>query len=202
MSFIVRSIWRSRHARFTRSAGPASVDPKEGDRVERAVVVGAGLAGLKAALDFQASGVGVTLVEARRRIGGRTFSFTDPMHGTVLDNGQHVILGCCSAVRDLLRALGLGDAVTLVDPLRVPVFMNGAWSVLASVPRWGPLHLGAGILGYRHLTRAGRLTAFRAALSLLRGRRGPPDTFFRWLERQGHRADDIEALWNLLAISV
>jgi hypothetical protein len=45
-----------------------------GERVPRAVVIGAGLAGLAAARDLEAAGWAVVVLEARDRIGGRCWS--------------------------------------------------------------------------------------------------------------------------------
>jgi monoamine oxidase len=45
-----------------------------GERMPRAVVIGAGLAGLAAARDLEAAGWRVVVLEARDRIGGRCWS--------------------------------------------------------------------------------------------------------------------------------
>ncbi|MEX2430410.1 MAG: FAD-dependent oxidoreductase, partial [Dehalococcoidia bacterium] len=42
-------------------------------------------------------GYAVTLVERRPYLGGRAYSFEDGETGSVIDNGQHVFLGCCAA---------------------------------------------------------------------------------------------------------
>ena len=47
----------------------------------------------------------VTLYEARQRLGGATFSFE--RNGLWLDNGQHVVLRCCTAYLGFLRRLGV-----------------------------------------------------------------------------------------------
>lgn len=168
----------------------------------RAIVIGAGLAGLKAALELRAAGLDVVVLEARARVGGRAFSFRDPADGTLLDNGQHVILGCCTEFLKLAHEVGVPDAVALPPALAVPVYKDGERSMLASLPAAGPLHLAAGMLRYRHLSLRGRLTALKAAARLARGGPAGPCTFADWLKGQGHTADDIAALWNLLTVSV
>ena len=55
----------------------------------RVIVVGGGLAGLQAALACSAAGAGVTLLEARARLGGATWSTT--RDGLRVDNGQHLV---------------------------------------------------------------------------------------------------------------
>jgi len=65
----------------------------------RVVVAGAGLAGLAAAHDLQALGAGVTVLEARNRVGGRVWTirdgFADKQHaeagGDLIDEGQNEI---------------------------------------------------------------------------------------------------------------
>lgn len=63
----------------------ASCGGGRGGAGERVVVVGAGMAGLSAARRLADNGVSVTVVEARQRIGGRTW--TDTSLGLPIDLG-------------------------------------------------------------------------------------------------------------------
>ena len=58
------------------------------------VVVGGGFAGLSAAARLVRRGARVLVLEAKPRLGGRATSFADGATGEVVDNGQHVLLGC------------------------------------------------------------------------------------------------------------
>ena len=71
------------------------------------VVVGAGLAGLSAAIDLAEAGRRTLLIERRPFAGGKAYSFRDPRSGVEFDNGQHIYLRCCTAYIGLLRKLGL-----------------------------------------------------------------------------------------------
>ena len=62
---------------------------------------------MAAAVALESAGVGVTLLEARRSLGGRAGSFEDPQTGEELDNCQHVLLGCCTNLIDFYRRLGV-----------------------------------------------------------------------------------------------
>ena len=75
------------------------------------VVVGGGLAGCAAALTCADGGARVTLLEARQRLGGATFSFQ--RDGLWLDNGQHVHLRCCTAYRAFIDRIGAAGMVTM-----------------------------------------------------------------------------------------
>ena len=60
------------------------------------VVIGAGFAGLSAAVRLARRGARVLVLEARSRLGGRATAFADRETGELVDNGQHVLLGCYS----------------------------------------------------------------------------------------------------------
>ncbi|MBL0932187.1 MAG: FAD-dependent oxidoreductase, partial [Alphaproteobacteria bacterium] len=69
-------------------------------------VIGAGLAGLSAALDLADAGARVALHEAAPQAGGRCRSFADQVLEREIDNGGHVLLGGNKAVFDYLDRIG------------------------------------------------------------------------------------------------
>jgi squalene-associated FAD-dependent desaturase len=69
-------------------------------------VVGAGLAGLSAAVALAAKGVPVEMIEAAGAAGGRCRSYYEPALDCVIDNGNHLILSGNWAVQDYLRTIG------------------------------------------------------------------------------------------------
>jgi monoamine oxidase len=71
----------------------------------KAVVVGAGFAGLAAADALRAAGVEVTVLEARDRVGGRVWSV--PFAGSVVERGGEFILPQNTAVEALAARFGL-----------------------------------------------------------------------------------------------
>ncbi|WP_460772913.1 protoporphyrinogen oxidase [Microbacterium sp. GXF7504] len=103
----------------------------------RVAVVGGGVAGLVAALEFGKLGMSVTLLEAGDRVGGAIRSAE--VGGLRLDVGAEAFATRGGHVRRLLAELGLEDAVVAPEPL-------GAW--VAGVPGVGaaPLPRG-GLLG-------------------------------------------------------
>jgi len=70
-------------------------------------VIGAGLAGLSAAVRLTQAGIPVTVHEATRQAGGRCRSYDDAATGMHIDNGTHLLLsGNLSAV-SYLNAIGV-----------------------------------------------------------------------------------------------
>jgi hydroxysqualene dehydroxylase len=169
------------------------------------VVVGGGVAGISAAVHLLDRGCPVTLVESRGFLGGRAFSFTDAETGQELDNGQHVIVGCCGYFRDLLQRLGAAEEWYLQPRLRLRVLdRHGNEGLLAGSSLPSPLHLLPSFLSYPHLGPGEKL---RAVLALGRARftrRHQPRlesiSFYQWLKEQGQSERAIQNLWNLLVM--
>jgi squalene-associated FAD-dependent desaturase len=78
-------------------------------------VVGAGLAGLSAAVALAGKGVAVELSEATGQAGGRCRSYFDPQLGLTIDNGNHLVLSGNQAVMRYLRAIGAQDRLAGPD---------------------------------------------------------------------------------------
>jgi squalene-associated FAD-dependent desaturase len=75
----------------------------------RVHIIGAGLAGLAAAVRVAEAGVAVTLYEAAPRAGGRCRSYHDPQLGCVIDNGNHLMLSGNHAIMAYLKSIGAAD---------------------------------------------------------------------------------------------
>ena len=74
-------------------------------------IVGAGISGLAAGCALAEAGYRVTLFERRPYVGGRASSYLHPGSGEVIDNCQHILLGCCTNLRSLLNRVGRGGAI-------------------------------------------------------------------------------------------
>src|SRR6476469_5555182 len=69
-------------------------------------IIGAGLAGLAAAVRLSAHGRTVDVHEATGQAGGRCRSYYDHVTDMVIDNGTHLLLSGNHAALDYLRAIG------------------------------------------------------------------------------------------------
>jgi squalene-associated FAD-dependent desaturase len=93
-------------------------------------VVGAGLAGLAAAVRLAAAGHRVLIHEASNQAGGRCRSYHDATLGMTIDNGNHLVLSGNRATLDYLGVIGARER--LVGP-QAPEF---AFVDLATDARW------------------------------------------------------------------
>ena len=72
----------------------------------RATVVGAGLAGLSAAVNLRHAGIAVSIADSAAQPGGRCRSYHDPQIGRVIDNGNHLVLSGNEAVHRFRARIG------------------------------------------------------------------------------------------------
>ncbi|MCH4894089.1 NAD(P)-binding protein [Sphingomonas sp. SFZ2018-12] len=75
-------------------------------------IIGAGLAGLGAAVAISAHGRQVVVHESAAHAGGRCRSYHDPLLDRVIDNGNHLVLSGNRAVMRYLCATGAADTLT------------------------------------------------------------------------------------------
>lgn len=88
----------------------------------RVHVVGAGLAGLSAAVALAGRGVPVVLSDAARQAGGRCRSYHDGVLDMVIDNGNHLVLSGNPAVGRYLGAIGAQDRLAGPPRAEFPFF--------------------------------------------------------------------------------
>ncbi len=144
--------------------------------MRRVAIIGGGFAGLAAGVDLAARGFRVNVFEARPRLGGRAYSFTDDATGEVVDNGQHAMMGCYTHTLAFLDQIGATRKLVRQPKLHVEMIhpQRGTGAITAaSLPC--PLHLLASILGYRLLSRSERVCALFGGMRLMamRWRRDP-----------------------------
>jgi squalene-associated FAD-dependent desaturase len=176
------------------------------------VVVGAGCAGLSAAARLAREGSRVLVLERRARLGGRATSFEDRETGELVDNGQHVLLGCYTETFAFLRQVGAIENIRVQRQLTVAVIdRSGVKSRLVCPALPAPFHLLAAVLEWEALSWRDRLAVLRMAAPLrlarqqLRGGRliaaSPGETVDAWLVRNGQTPRIRELLWDPLALA-
>jgi zeta-carotene desaturase len=164
-------------------------------------VVGGGLAGLSAACALADSGFRVTLFERRPFLGGRASSYEHPATGEVVDNCQHVLLGCCTNLIDLYRRFNSEDKIRWFDRLTF-VEPGGRQSQIGPSFLPAPLHIALSFLTASALSLADKLAISRAMLSLAgRPLEDTSEDFRSWLKRHRQTSGAIERFWKVVLVS-
>jgi phytoene dehydrogenase-like protein len=165
----------------------------------RVAIVGAGYAGLAAAIELARAGCNVTVFEANRVAGGRARRVE--YRGALLDNGQHLLLGAYGETLELMRDVGQPSEVLRRLPLTLVIPDRFEWRT----PRWPvPLNILAALFTARGLTWSDRLSVFRMSARvkpgitveelLRRCRQSPRVSEYLWKPPLGSAQPDLEAI--------
>ncbi len=188
-------------------------------------VIGAGWAGLAAAIHLARAGRSVRLIDAAPQAGGRarrvSLNWKHPVHGAGpvdLDNGQHLLLGAYTEVLELLELVGALDEARLE---RRPMRLASSSGLLMERPDYGsrgpgltrasarlaPLaHLSPliALLRAQGLSLAARWAIMRVLVRLrLTGGLPPPGvtTVSEWYVQARQPQELIQRVWQPLVIS-
>ena len=172
--------------------------------MKTAIVVGGGLAGIAAALGLAKQGVKVQLLEARRRLGGRTGSFTQPNSNETIDYCQHVGMGCCTNLRQLIDWLGQREQWETHQSLHF-YGPEGNYQRLSSLPLLpAPLHLSGWLLRWPGLKLVDRIAIARGMLAIRKlAITGETDRLLAqpWLVEHHQTPAAIEHFWRTIIVS-
>jgi squalene-associated FAD-dependent desaturase len=162
-------------------------------------VVGAGWAGLAAAVTLAEHGVRVTVFEASRSLGGRARRVS--LDGVDLDNGQHVLIGAYRETLRLMRKVGADPDELL---LRLPLELRYADGFHLRAPRLPyPLNLFVALLRAKGMPLAQAFSALRfmAALRARRFRVEPDRSVAQLLDEHRQAGALRSHLWEPLCVS-
>jgi squalene-associated FAD-dependent desaturase len=175
------------------------------------VVIGAGCAGLAAAVRLAGRGAKVVLVEQAPRLGGRATSFVDRESGERVDNGQHVLFGCYRETYKLLAELGAADRAPLERTLELTIAggLDGRSFHLHCPDLPSPWHLLFGLMTWRAVPLGDRFAARHMRALLQDAHRLRPEavaaavdpslTVTEWLDQRRQPVSMDKWLWNPLA---
>jgi len=164
-------------------------------------IVGGGLAGLAAGCALAEAGLRVTVFERRPYVGGRASSYEHPGTGEVVDNCQHVLLGCCTNLIDFYDRLGVSGKIRWFNELTF-IEPGGRASRMAPSFLPAPMHNVPTFLGAKMLSAKDKVAISRAMAVMSRGL--PEDSgedFLSWLRRHKQTEQAIERFWKTVLVS-
>lgn len=164
-------------------------------------IIGAGYAGMAAAVELVSQGIPATVFEASRTLGGRARKVeSKDFQDVSLDNGQHILLGAYSETLRLMHMVHPADLPLKRLPLRLeyPGKLRIAASCLPA-----PLHLAVALLGAQGLNWAEKFAAvrFMQALKHAHFRLADDTSVLNLLETHAQPRRLRDYLWEPLCIA-
>jgi hydroxysqualene dehydroxylase len=169
------------------------------------LIIGGGFAGLSAGVELVNRGHQVTLIERRGHLGGRAYSFKDPVSGAVIDNGQHILMGCYRDTLEFLKTIGTYDKLKFQGNLGVDFAAPGLKPArFQSLPLPSPLHLLSGFWLFRRFSLKDKLAVLKMRKAV--GNGSDPVTLDQtsiteWLKGLGQTDRLRERFWDPLALA-
>jgi squalene-associated FAD-dependent desaturase len=164
-------------------------------------IAGGGLAGLAAGCALAEAGFRVSLFERRPYLGGRASSYQHPGTGEIVDNCQHVLLGCCTNLLDFYKRAGVQDKIRWYEKLTF-LEPGGRASEISPSALPAPLHTAPAFLRAYCLGLRDKLGISRAMAALAPST--PQDrgeSFLDWLKRYGQTEQAIDRFWKTILVS-
>lgn len=171
------------------------------------LIIGGGFAGLAAGVALADAGRRVRLLEQKPHLGGRARSFIDPTTGHMVDNGQHLLMGCYHATLRFLETIGTLDRVRFQPSLTLQFLeANGHLTSLACPNLPAPWHVLVGVLRSASFSRREKLEVLRFGRAIESTRVSTDHlerlTVDEWLARLGQSESLRRNFWDLLCIAV
>jgi uncharacterized protein with NAD-binding domain and iron-sulfur cluster len=171
--------------------------------MKKCIVIGAGLAGLTAAAYLSNHGFNVEILEASPKPGGRAYSFKDNETGTIIDNGQHIMMGCYKETFKLFNLIGAGENLIFQNRIKVN-FVKENFNMVplqaSGLPY--PLNLLSALLNYKAISFKDRLSFLKFFLKLpfilekdIKGL-----SVYEWLIEEKQNENIIKAFWEILSV--
>ena len=165
------------------------------------VIIGGGLAGLSAASALADTGYRVELFERRPYLGGRASSYELPGTGEIVDNCQHVLLGCCTNLIEFYHRLGVEQQIRWYDKLTF-ILPGGRSSTLKAGAAPAPFHAAPSFLDSTVLDLRDKLAIARAMMALVPALpKDDGENFLSWLLRHGQTHRAINRFWAPVLVS-
>jgi len=166
-------------------------------------IIGGGLAGLAAGCALSDAGFEVKLFERRPYVGGRASSYEHPGTGEVVDNCQHVVLGCCTNLVHFYEQLGVSGKIQWYDELTF-IEPGGRASRIAPTFLPAPFHNMPSFFRASSLGLADKLAISRALMVMMKMEQVSDDSgenFLAWLRRQKQTERAIQRFWKVVLVS-
>ncbi len=170
------------------------------------LVIGGGFAGLAAGVALAGASRRVRLLEQTPHLGGRARSFAHPATSAIVDNGQHLLMGCYHAAFRFLQEIGTLDRIAVQSSLKIHfVEPPGKVTALDCPHLASPWHVLAGVMRSDAFSWAEKKEIARLGRAVRKGAHSDGEwaslTVEEWLTSQGQSESVRRRFWDLISIA-
>jgi len=171
--------------------------------MESCIVIGGGIAGLTSAAYLTKQNIKVTLLESSPKLGGRAYSFIEQKSNDVVDNGQHILMGCYSDTINFLKLIGAKENFIYQKSLLINFLTQAGKLVrLKSFTSFYPFNLIFALLNFKAITFTERLSLLRfvTKLPFISHQKLSDKNIRDWLKEEKQSDTTVKSLWEIIAI--
>lgn len=170
--------------------------------MKKCIVIGGGFAGLSAASFLANKNYHIELIEASPKLGGRAYSFLEQNQNDIIDNGQHILMGCYKHTLSFLNLINATVQLTFQKYLEINfINKNKKLFKLKASKLFYPFNLIYGIMNYDYLSFSEKINVMKFFISILfENEKNLSLNINNWLTKKNQNAQIKKALWNFLAI--
>lgn len=171
--------------------------------MKKCLVIGGGFSGLSASAYLSNAGYQVELIEAAPKLGGRAYSFVHKPTNTMIDNGQHIMMGCYDETLKFFGVINALDKIEIQEKLSVKFLSpNFELQELNASSLFYPFNLLGAILNYSAISFRERFSILRffIKLTFLAQRDLSKISVDQLLTQENQNENVKKAFWEILCV--
>lgn len=171
--------------------------------MKKCVVIGGGFAGLTASACLANAGFIVELIESSPKLGGRAYSLIHDETNTLVDNGQHIMMGCYKETLKFIGLIGSGDKIEIQNTFSVNFIRQNFQRFQLKAPSSPyPFNLLSAVLNYRAISFTERfsIVKFFIMLPFHSNRDLKKMSVEEFLNTQKQNENTKKAFWEIICV--
>ena len=171
--------------------------------MKRCLIIGGGIAGLTAASILSSKKHSVTLIESSPKLGGRTYSFFDSETNSVVDNGQHIMMGCYKDTLALIKLISVELNFVYQENLSLEFLDKTKKHFSLNADKYiYPLNLFSAIINFNVFSYSEKISfvGFVLKLPFISKKSLINKNVLEWLTQQNQNLNLISKFWEILCV--